>query len=655
MAGYTAHESGYLPATNPMIRGVRNPGGLHVQAPLRPLRTEPTNRTRVCGTGVCMKIQSLITAIGVAVTSLFPFTAFADDDEIIVTATRQPTALRQVLPTAHVITRSDIDRIQPKDLPSLLGRIGGVDFRDTGGRGSVSGVFIRGASPSQSIVLIDGMRSASASVGATTLEAIPIESIERIEIVKGPLSGLYGADAIGGVIQIFTQRGQQQRATPAVHVRYRTDDTQEYTAELNGGNERGGFHVSFGFETTQGIDRTTIKTGGNADRDGYDEFALNASGNYRLLDELEARVSFLRTDAHSEFDNTFGPDTGFDSDNKIENNTLKLVYTPLESLRLSFDAGHFVDENVTPVFGSDITAKRTSVSLQADYRVHADHTITAGVDYYDDKIDTLAPFAFTSRENIGGFFQWQGRYGDFQVVGSGRYDDNEVYGTDSNGSVAVEYRFAANLAAVVSYGTAFRAPSFNDLFFPGFGNPNVRPEESESVEVSLKGQHLALDWRLSAYHTDVIDLIGFDAATFTAANTADATLQGIELEFGYRSGPWNFNANLNYLDARDDTTDIYLDGRARFATNVEVYRSIGKFDLSVDLQAESGRHDLRGTRITGFTTAGLGANYRVTDKLRIAARLDNVWDEDYALTLVNATDAFRTYGRTAMVSLHARY
>ena len=588
-------------------------------------------------------------------TSLFIFSAFADDDEIVVTATRQPTSLKQILPTAHVITRSDIDRIQPKDLPSLLGRLGGVDFRDTGGRGSVSGVFIRGATPSQSIVLIDGMRSASASVGATTLEAIPIELIERIEVVKGPLSGLYGADAIGGVIQVFTKRSQQQRATPAMHTRYRTDDTQQYIAELNGGNERGGFHVSFGYETTRGIDRTTIKTGGNADRDGYDELALNASGNYRLLDELEARVGFLRTDAHSEFDNTFGPDAGHDSDNKIENNTLKLIYTPLESLRISFDAGHFVDENVTPVFGSDITSKRTSVSLQADYRVHPDHTITAGVDCYDDKIDTLALFAITSRKNVGGFFQWQGRYGDLSVVGSVRHDDNEVYGNDTNGSVAVEYGLTANLAGVVSYGTAFRAPSFNDLFFPGFGNPDIRPEESESVEISFNGQHFAVDWRLSAYHTDIKDLIGFDLATFIAANTADATLQGLEFEFSYSFGPWNFDANLNYLDARDDATDVYLSGRAKFATNVEVYRSIGKFDLSLDVQAESGRHDLGGTPIMGFTIAGLGANYRLTDKLRIATRLDNVWDEDYALTLVSPTDAFRTYGRTTMVSLHAHY
>jgi len=147
-----------------------------------------------------------------------PVLAAEFEDEILVTATRQPSPLKDVLPSSQVFTQEDIERLQPKDLPSLIGRMSGVSFRDSGGRGSVSGVFIRGASTSQSIILIDGVRTSSATVGATALEGIPIESIERVELVKGPLSGLYGADAVGGVIQIFTKKGRQQRLTPQIHV-----------------------------------------------------------------------------------------------------------------------------------------------------------------------------------------------------------------------------------------------------------------------------------------------------------------------------------------------------------------------------------------------------------------------------------------------------
>jgi len=577
------------------------------------------------------------------------------EDEIIVTATRQEALLRDVLPSSQVFTKADIERYQPRDLPSLIGRMSGVDFRDSGGRGSVSGVFIRGAAPSQTIILIDGMRTSSATTGATAIEQIPIESVERIELVKGPLSGLYGADAVGGVIQIFTKRGRKQRLTPSLHVSYGTDDTQQYTAQLGAGNDRGGFNASFAYEYTPGLDRTTIITGGNADSDEFDEFALNVSGHYRLLDQLEARVSVLRTDSHSEFDNLFGPDLDHDSDAKLESDTLKLIYTPSDVLTLNLDVGYFRDEANVPVFVSSITSRRVSYLFQADYQLRENHALTAGVEYYDDRVDSLSAFTETSRDNIAGFLQWQGSYGKLSAVGSVRYDDNEAYGDDTNGSIAVEYSFMDNLAGIVSYGTAFRAPSFNDLYFPGFGNPDVKPEESETVELSVKGQHFGSRWRLSGYYTDVQDLIGFDPFTFTAANTAEATLQGVEFETSTTYADWNFSANLNYLDARDDTADEYLDDRAEFAANLQAYRQYGKFDVSFDLQAESGRHDRRGETLDGHAIVGTGWNYRFNDQLRISGRLDNLFDENYTLNMATATSVYRTYGRTATVSLHATY
>lgn len=584
-----------------------------------------------------------------------PVLAAEFEDEILVTATRQPSPLKDVLPSSQVFTQEDIERLQPKDLPSLIGRMSGVSFRDSGGRGSVSGVFIRGASTSQSIILIDGVRTSSATVGATALEGIPIESIERVELVKGPLSGLYGADAVGGVIQIFTKKGRQQRLAPQIHVGYRTDDTQEYAVELGAGNERGAFHATFAYENSAGLDRTTIKTGGNADRDGLDEFALNISASYRLFDQLMTQFTLLRTDSHSEFDNLFGTDANFDSDTKIENNALKFTYTPSEKLRLSLAASHFVDESTTPVFGLDITARRTSFSFQSDYQVQADHALSLGVEYYDDKVDTLSNFAVTSRDNIGGFLLWQGRYGKLSTVGSVRYDDNEVYGDQTNGSFAMKYNFWDDFAATVSYGTAFRAPSFNDLFFPGFGNPNVQPEESETVEVSFNGKHFGAGWRISGYYTEVKDLIGFDFVTFTANNTAEATLQGVELELSYSMADWTINASTGYLDARDETADEYLDDRAEFSADVDLHCRFNRLDLSMDVQAESGRHDSGGTTIDGFVIFGASANYRFNERFRLSGRIDNIFDENYTLNLATSADVFRTYGRTALISLHASY
>ncbi|MGB1883407.1 MAG: TonB-dependent receptor domain-containing protein [Gammaproteobacteria bacterium] len=601
-----------------------------------------------------MRTIAIVAAIYALATATPVFSQSAED-EIVITATREPKPLRDVVPTVQIITQADIQRLQPKDLSSLLGRLSGVTFRDSGGRGSVGGVSIRGTASTQSIILIDGVRTSSATIGATALEGLPVETIERIELVKGPLSGLYGADAIGGVIQIFTKQGSAQRITPIVHAEFRTDDTQQYTAELGGGNERGGFHSVFSYETTQGIDRTSIKTGGNHDRDGFKELAFSVNGHYRLVDDLLARVSILRTDAHSEFDNTFGADTGFDSDTKAESSSLKLIYTPLDRLRLSFDAGYFKDKNITPVFFSDVTTRRMSLSFQADYELHDNHTVSGGVDFYDDRVATLSAFSETSRDNLGGFFQWQGRYGNLAIVGNVRHDDNERYGDQTNGSVALEYRLSDNLSVMASFGTAFRAPSFNDLFFPFFGNPDIEPEESENIEFGISGQHLNVDWRASYFHTDVDNLIGFDAATFTANNVSKATLQGVELAFTTQIAGWTFDAGFDYLDAEDDTTNEYLDDRAKFSTDIQFYRQLGQFDLGLDLQAESGRHDLRGTSIDGFVVLGASASYRFARYLRFSARLDNMFDEDYTQNLISATEHYRTYGRTFQIGVHAQY
>jgi len=576
-------------------------------------------------------------------------------EEVVVTATRRPIELRHVLPSTQIVNSADIERLQPRDLPSLLGHMSGLNYRDSGGRGSISGVFIRGATPAQSIVLIDGMRTSSATTGATALEAIPVSSIERIEIVKGPLSGMYGADAVGGVIQIFTKHGRKERPMSQIDVSYRTDDTQRYNAGLTASSERGSFHSTFSYENGQGIDSTTIQSGGNADRDGFNEASLNVAANYHLFETLEARLSVLRADSHNEFDNLFGDGTRFDSDNKIENTTFKLTYNPTEKLRLTADAGHFKDRHKIPAFSSDLTTRRTSISGQADYSLHSHHIVTFGIDYYSDRISALAAFSETSRDNLAGYLQWQGHYGPLTAVGSIRCDDNEAYGNTTNGSIATGYTLAENLTFSISYGTAFRAVSFNDLFFPNFGNPDLKPEESETFEISLRGNHSGLGWRINAYRTSVDNLNGFDPISFMAANVSEATMQGVEIELDYALGPWFTTGNLNYLDARDDTSGEYLDDRAEFAANFELYREIGPINVSTSLQSESGRHDRTGASIKGFVTMGLGANYQLNRHLGLSARIENLWNEDFSLNLATATDKFRTYGRTAIMNLSVEY
>lgn len=573
------------------------------------------------------------------------------EDELVVTATRVEQPLRDTLPTAHVISALEIERMQPRDLPSLLGRVSGLDFRDSGGRGSTSGIFIRGATPGQTIVLVDGVRTASATTGATALENIPTEAIERIEVVKGPLSGLYGADAVGGVIQIFTKKAATEGMQGSVTANYGSHNSQDYTTTFSAGNAKHQLFASFSYEESDGIDRTDLTTGGNNDHDSFDEKSGNISASVTLTDKLNAQFNYLKSESTSEFDNVFGVDNGRYSESELETLNAKFNYRLSDTAKVSVDLGYLTDHLITPAFTTDIETNRSSIAVQGDFQVSPDHLLSVGADYYNDEVDTLTAFPETERDNRGVFAQWQGKLNRLSIVGNLRYDDNEAYGSETNGSLALGFKLTDNLELVASYGTAFKAPSFNDLYFPFFGNPSILPEESDSAELSLKGWHDNLQWRVSAYRTNVDNLIGFDLATFTANNTSEATLQGVEMELSTIIYDWLLSANLNYLDARNEDTNEYLDDRATVAANIELGRSFNRLYLGVDLQTESGRHDQNGVRLSGFTLFGLKASYQVNDRFKIAGRIDNLFDKDYTRNLATSWVAYETEGRFANLSL----
>lgn len=588
--------------------------------------------------------------LAAAVATVFSLPAFAGykiDDEVIVTATKVEQPLKVALPTAHVITALDIDRLQPRDLPSLLGRISGVSFRDSGGRGSTSGVFIRGATPSQTVVLIDGVRSSSATTGATALENIPVEAIERIEVVKGPQSGLYGADAMGGVIQVFTRRGQSSGFGGRIRASYGTHHSQDYGVSVSGGNEKHQFFASVSKENTEGIDRTDRETSGNGDRDGFEEISGNLSASFTLGESLKAQFNYVKSDGLSEFDNAFGTDLGRYSDSEMESIGTKLLYSPNQVVQFSLDLGYFSDHLITPAFFSDIQTRRHSAALQGDIRLNGAGVLTIGADYHSDDVSTLTAFAETERDNEGYFVQWQGDFAGISIVTSLRHDDNEAYGDDTNGSFSLAYPLSESVQLVASYGTAFKAPTFNQLYWPGYSNPNLLPEESETFELALKGAQVGVDWRVSVYQSDVDNLIG----GFPVANTKSATLEGVELEVNTSAYGWDLSASVDYLDARDNDSNEYLDDRAVLTGNLNIGRRFNGLYVGVDAQVEHGRHDRTGTQLDGFVIWGLSAVYDLTESLKISARVDNLLDEDYTLNLASSSVSYKTEGTVAKLGV----
>ncbi len=557
--------------------------------------------------------------------------------EIVITAKGQQS-LSDVASTAHVFTQKDIEESQSSDITALLDSVSGISITRNGSRGTVSSAFIRGADSTQTIVLVDGVRIGSATLGSTELGHIPLEFIERIEVVKGPLSGLYGADAIGGVIQLFTKKPSQSQSS----VKLSAGSFGHEKASVAFSNST--FRISASREENTGIDSTTTVTEGNDDDDGFEETAINIGTNFSLGNLANVSISGFFADNEIEFDNTFGADTGFITENEISTISANFTGKYSDAIKWSSVIGFTNNDSFTEAFSSQADTQRLTLSSQLEINLSSNHLLILGSDYFDEEITTLTPFPEDSRDNTGIFSQLQSQFGKLGVVANIRFDDNSAYGNQTNGSLALTYSLSQNTRLTASYGTAFRAPTFNELFFPDFGNPDLEPEESQTLEVSLRGNVGNTQWRISAFDTTIDDLIEFTAPTFLPVNINEATLQGVELELGTKIGQWSLSGSLNFLDATDEATGLELVRRPEQTLKISVDRAFGNFGFGADLLAENGRFDVD-TELDSFQLVNLRAAYKITDKFNISAKVGNLFDEDYELI-----SGFNTEDRSIFVT-----
>ena len=601
-------------------------------------------------------------------------------EEIVVTATRIPTPLVDTLPTTAIITAEDIERIKPQDFGELLKLTSGIGFRDSGGRGSSGGLFVRGTSPKQTLILIDGIRTSSATSGETAIQHIPLESIERIEIIKGPMSGVYGADAIGGVIQIFTKAYQDEGAFGDVSTTAGSNQLRKHFARAGYGDENFSVSASLSKESTDGIDRTAFKGGGNEDRDGFEQSSGNFSLSLYPQDDLILKIGHVQSSATIEYDNTnSSPKSsrfrnkvgeGWHQRVKLNSTSIQFDYDRAENVKLSGNFGvtkDFLTSN-TPGGWSEVTyyrTKKTDYSVQADLILSTKNQVTFGVDYQKDEVDTKDPFDEKKRTNKGVFALWQHQRSHSSTVLNARYDRNSLYGSSSNYGLQQSFDLNDEYKLIVSHGTAFRAPTFNDLYWPEtsccVGNPDVEPEESKSLEISLRASLDEVNWQINAYQTKVRNLIdwGNKDGKLQPSNVDNSTLRGVEFELNREWDDYIFRASLDYLDAKDDKTGKFLEDRARASGSIELGKQIDNFYVGVDTFFEHGRFEKTygnpGKFLPGYALWGMSANYNYQDRLLISGRIDNLFDKQYVTNLATEDNAYQNEGRTFQVSVEYKF
>jgi vitamin B12 transporter len=509
-------------------------------------------------------------------------------------------------------------------------------------------------------VLVDGVRIGSATAGTAALQNLPIETVDRIEFVRGPRSSLYGSEAVGGVLQIFTRRGGAGMQ-PEFSASGGSFGTRQASASLGAGDSTRWFNVQGSWQSIDGFDAcrgsSTLFAGcftEEPDRDGYNYRSVNARGGVATEAGSSLEANFLRASSKVEYDGSFANRSEILQQVAGVSASQKWGEGVTLSARLAraWDkSDDFLRAGQQDTFQGDFNTTRDSASGQLDYTFGGSHLLSLGVDHLNDKVDSTTPFDVTRRHDTGVFAQYVGSLGAWRTEASLRHDDNQQFGAHRTGSIAVGYAFAPEWELVAQYGTAFRAPTFNELYYPFFGNAALEPEHSRSAELALKGHNGVGRWRVSLFQTRVLDQIAFDS-NFLPANIDEARIRGVEAELSLQLGSWQIDSGLTAMDPenRGDGFDHgnTLPRRARIAGNLQAQWQHDAFFGGFRLVAQGHRYDdSANTRdLNAYATLDVQGEYRFAPAWRVQARVANLFDKHY-----ETVSFYNQAGRAAYVTL----
>jgi vitamin B12 transporter len=586
--------------------------------------------------------------------------------ETVITANREAQPRGESSAAVSVFTRDDIERLRPSSVGELLARVPGVQVVRNGGRGAISSMFIRGTSHAQSLVLVDGMRIGSVSSGGAALQHLAVEQIERIEVLRGSRSALYGADAIGGVVQIFTRRGESEGLHPYLRLAAGSEGTWERSLGLSGGDGQTRFSLAAALDETDGIDRTGRSYLSDADHDAYRNRSFSLNLAHALSDSVEIGVSAVDQRGKTEYDNPYGrydrtTFLNYPAQNWAEfsqsSASAYLDARLAENWTSRLELGHSEDkqedfDKLDP--GRDVfNSYHDSAAWLNTLQLGNGHQLRTGLDYLVDKLHSNTAFDEEHRWNQAAFIQHVYQGERFSTELGLRHDKNQQYGSENTWNAALTLPLNTDNELVLSYAEGFRVPTFNDLYGPADwgANPDLDPERSKSYELQWRSQ-LAENTRLEAslYRTDVRDLITYvwDRNTFIGRNynVAQARINGFEASLQQDIGAWRANLSLSVIDPRDRDTGHTLARRAKRHLSLDLDREIGAFAVGATWQAYSQRYDAADNQqeIAGYGVLDLRGSWRASEELLFDLKLANVLDRGYSNALYQYSGDYQYYG-----------
>lgn len=590
-----------------------------------------------------------------------------DLPDTVITASRIEQPREAALAANSVFTRTDIERLQARSVPELLSRVPGLQQNNNGG---IPAYFLRGSNTAQTLVLVDGQRIASTTSGIARLDYLNIDNIERVEVIRGPRSSLYGADTIGGVIQIFTRQGEPG-LNPSVRLGFGSNHTIERNLTLSGGDQQTRYLLGATLDESRGFDRTTDKQGNDRDRDGQRNKALMLRLDHSFNADWQAGLSLNDQRGKNEFDDAYELFPGFPEDQfrvSSYNGHLQGQLTEIWQSRL--ELGQSYDRNKTAGSGSPwndgrIETTRDSASWLNHLQLSPEQRLSVGSDWHRDRLSSTNAYTKTRRENLAGFIQHSWTQQNFATELGVRHDDNQHFGNHSSWNAALAVPAGDRQQWILSYAEGFRAPTFNDLYAPpGWGgNPDLDPERSKSWELQWRAEVLDSQLEASLYRNDIKDLITWNSSTFQMDNINKARVNGFEAAISRDLFGWSSRTAISFIDPRDRATGKTLQLRARRHLSLDLDRSFGDLSFGGTWQLFSQRYTdpANSDTLAGYGTLDLRASWRASPALRWDLKLSNVLDRDYHLGTYSRPTGFwpapsidhpyREQGRSALLAV----
>ncbi|VTV09523.1 Outer membrane cobalamin translocator [Variovorax sp. WDL1] len=555
--------------------------------------------------------------------------------ETVVTASRTPMRADELLSDTVVIDRAEIEQQASRTLPEILARVAGVQIAANGGPGKASSVFIRGSEARHTLLLIDGVRYGSATLGTAAWENIPVDMIDRIEVVKGPASALYGSDGVGGVVQIFTRKGKA--GDPLFSPRASTTLGSEGYKQITGGFSGASGPLTYSLDAQRTLDKGFSSTNRrvpfgnfNPDRDPFSQSALNASLGFQINPEWKIDSGLLYSEGINHYDD--GPER--DTRSRVRTQTAYIgasgMVTSAWKTQLRYAQSRDYARNIV---ASPFNMPGLFETTQKEYLWQNDiatpiGTVLAGLERRTQEVNSDTRYTVTDRDIDSAFVGLNGNAGKHSWQLNARHDRNSQFGDSDTWFAGYGYRISPSWRIHASHGTSFVAPSFNQLYYPDFGNPALQPEEGRNTDIGITWSQDGHSVKLVRYDNKIR---GFITSTTRPENVPRARIEGWTLGYDGQFGPWTVHASVDSLDPRNELTGAQLPRRAKNQASLGVDYAVGpwKFGASA-LHVGRRFDDSRNTiRLGSFTTVDLYGEYKVSKDWAVQGRITNLNDVNY--------------------------